>query len=96
MPELFMIKDLENQIEKTREEISELKKNEINRIIKCFIEKNYENIYHTNIETVLAALIGADEKDTEINRYNLAKKNYLASMKQVRFYSHNNMNKYKY
>ena len=88
MPEIIMINKLEKQIEKIREEISELKNNEINRIIKCFIEKNYENIYHTDIDTVLAALIGLEEKDTEVNKFYAAKKNYLTSLKQIRFYDH--------
>ena len=50
-----------------------MKKIEINRIYKCFIEKDYENIYHTNIDTVLSALIGFDAKDTEVNKkiYNI-------------------------
>ena len=95
MPEIFMIKKLENKIKKAREELLELKRNEINRIIKCFLENNYENKYHTNIETVLAALIGEDEKDTEMNRYNIAKKNYFASIRQIRFYSHRYMSKFK-
>ena len=65
-----------------------MKKIEINRIYKCFIEKDYENIYHTNIDSVLAALIGFDEKDTEIYKYNSVKKNYVTSIKQVRFFVH--------
>ena len=88
MPEINMINKLEKQIEKIKEEISELKNNEINRIIKCFIEKNYENIFHTNIETVLAALVGLDEKEAIVNKYNITKKNYLMSIKQIRFYDH--------
>ena len=50
-----------------------MKKIEINKIYKCFIEKDNENIYNTNIDTVLAALIGLDEKDTEVNKkiYNI-------------------------
>ena len=93
MPEIITIKKLEKQIQNIKEEISELKKNEIDRIIKCFIEKNYENIFHTDIETVLAALIGLDEKDTEVNRFNVAKRNYLSSIKQIRFYDHNYVSK---
>lgn len=88
MPEINMIKKLEKEIEKTKKEISELKTNEVNRIIKCFIEKNYENIFHTKIDTVLAALIGLDEKDAEVNRFNIVRKNYFASIKQIRFYDH--------
>ena len=65
-----------------------MKKIEINRIYKCFIEKDYENIYHTSINTVLAALIVLDEKDTEVYKYNPVKKNYVTSIKQVRFFVH--------
>ena len=32
-----------------------MKKIEINRIYKCFIEEDYENIYHTNIDIVLSS-----------------------------------------
>ena len=93
MPEINMIKKLEKEIKKTKEEISELKTNEVNRIIKCFIEKNYENIYHTKIDTVLAALIGLDEKDAEVNRFNIVRKNHYASIKQIRFYDHKYVSK---
>ena len=88
MPEINMINTLNKNIEKLKKEIYELKKNEINRIYKCFIEKNYEHIYHTNIETVLAALIGLEEKDTEINKYYTIKKNYISSLKKIRFFDH--------
>ena len=88
MPEITMINTLTQNIEKLKKEIYELKKNEINRIYKCFIEKNYEHVYHTNIETVLAALIGLDEKDTEISKYYTIKKNYISSLKRIRFFDH--------
>ena len=70
-----------------------MKKIEINRIYKCFIEKDYENIYHTNIDTVLAALVVLDEKDTEVYKYNPVKKNYVTSIKQVRFFDYNHIRK---
>ena len=88
MSELQIINKIQKKINKLKEEISEMKKIEINRIYKCFIEKDYENIYHTNIDTVLAALIGLDEKDTEVNKYNSVKKNYVTSIKQVRLFVH--------
>jgi len=65
-----------------------MKKIEINRIYKCFIEKDYENIYHINIDTVLSSLIGFDEKDTEVKKHNSVKKNHITSIKQVRFFIH--------
>ena len=93
MSEIQIINKIQKKINKLKEEISEMKKIEINRIYKCFIEKDYENIYHTNIDTVLAALIGLDEKDTEVNKYNSVKKNYVTSIKQVRFFDYNHIRK---
>ena len=81
MSEIQIINKIQKKINKLKEEISEMKKIEINRIYKCFIEKDYENIYHTNIDTVLAALIGLDEKDTEVNKHNPVKKNHVTSIK---------------
>ena len=85
MPEILMIEKIQKKIDKIKKEIDELKSNEMKRIYKCFIEKNYENIYHIDIGTVLGALIG-EAKDTEINKYNLAKKTYVTSIKQIRFF----------
>ena len=93
MSEIQIINKIQKKINKLKEEISEMKKIEINKIYKCFIEKDNENIYNTNIDTVLAALIGLDEKDTEVNKYNSVKKNYVTSIKQVRFFDYNHIRK---
>ena len=53
MSEIQIINKIQKKINKLKEEISEMKKIEINRIYKCFIEKDYENIYHTNIDTLI-------------------------------------------
>ena len=63
LPEVNRINNVKKHVEKIRDDIIQLKKNEIKRISKCFIENNYEEKYHTNIETVLSALIGTDAKD---------------------------------
>ena len=73
-PEVSYIDNIRKHIEQIENDIIELKKNEINRIYRCFIEYDYENRYHTNIETVLSALIGIDAKDTEMNHFNIEKK----------------------
>ena len=77
-PEVNKINNVKKLVEKIKNEIMELKRNEIKRIFKCFIENNYEEKFNTNIETVLSALIGTDAKDTEMNKYNVVKKNYIS------------------
>ena len=82
-----------NDEEEQKKINANLKKEEIKRISKCFIENNYEEKYHTNIETVLSALIGTDAKDTEMNKYNTHKKNYIAKLKKIRFFDHEHIRK---
>ena len=93
LPEVNRINKVKKHIEKIKKDIIELKKNEIKRISKCFIENDYEEKYHTNIETVLAALIGIDAKDTEMNKFNLNKKDYLSKLKKIRFFDHEHIRK---
>ena len=93
LPEVNRINNVKKHVEKIRNDIILLKKNEIKRISKCFIENNYEEKYHTNIETVLSALIGTDAKDTEMNKYNTHKKNYIAKLKKIRFFDHEHIRK---
>ena len=93
LPEVNRINKVKKHIEKIKKDIVELKKNEIKRISKCFIENDYEEKYHTNIETVLAALIGIDAKDTEMNKFNLNKKDYFSKLKKIRFFDHEHIRK---
>ena len=86
LPETQMINKLNNELEKIKKEIVDSKQKEIKRIYNCFLDQNYENKFHTNIETVLAALIGYEEKDAEVNKFNSIKKNYISDMKRVRFF----------
>lgn len=93
LPEINRINNVKRHVEKIKNEIVSLKQNEIKRISKCFIEKGYEEKYHTNIETVLSALIGTDAKDTAMNKYNIHKKNYIAKLKKIRFFDHEHIRK---
>ena len=93
LPETQIINKLNNDIEKIKKEIDDSKKKEINRIYNCFLEQNYENKFHTNIETVLAALIGDEEKDAEMNKFNSIKKNYISALKSIRFFEYKNIKK---
>ena len=92
-PEVSYIDKIRKHIEQIEHDIIDLKKNEINRIYRCFIEYDYENRYHTNIETVLSALIGIDAKDTEMNHFNIEKKNYISTIRKIRFFDHEHTRK---
>ena len=87
--EFQMINKLNDEMEKIKKEIDDLKQKEINRIYLCFLEQNYENKFHTNIEIVLSALIGFEGKEAEMNKFKSVKKNYIANMQQIRFFAHN-------
>ena len=93
LPEINRINSVKEHLEKIKDDIIKLKQNEIKRISKCFIENNYEEIYHTNIETVLSALIGTDTKDSEMNKYNILKKNHILKLKKIRFFDHEHVRK---
>ena len=88
MPEVHIINKLNKEIEILKKEIAELEQKEINRIHICFLEQNYENKFHTNIETVFAALVGFERKEAEMNKFQLVKKNYISNMKRIRFFDH--------
>ena len=88
LPEINRINKLKEHIEKIKSEILELKQNEIKRISKCFLEKNYEEKYHTNIETVLTAIVGVDSKDTEMTKYNSIRKTHISELKKIRFFNY--------
>jgi len=93
LPEINRINSVKEHLQKIKDDIIKLKQNEIKRISKCFIENNYEEIYHTNIETVLSALIGTDTKDTEMNKYHILKKNHMLKLKKIRFFDHEHVRK---
>ena len=93
LPEVSYIDKIRKYIEQIESDIIELKQKEIQRIYRCFIEFDYENKYHTNIETVLSALIGIDAKDTEMNKFNTIKKDYITSLKKIRFFDHEHIRK---
>ena len=88
LPEINRINKVKEHIENIKKEILELKQNEIKRISKCFLEKNYEEKYHTNIETVLTAIVGADSKDTEMTKYNSVRKTHISELKKIRFFDY--------
>ena len=63
-----------------------LKKTEINRIFKEFIENDYQNKYHVSVDVVLAALLGEHNKNVEINKFAKFKREYFDEINNIRFF----------
>ena len=93
LPEIGYIREIKKHIHQIESDITEMKRKEIRRICRCFIEFDYENKFHTDIETVLSALVGIDAKDTEMNKYNVVKKEYITKLKKIRFFDHEHIRK---
>ena len=79
---------LKLKIKEIEGEIMVLKRDEINRVFKEFVENDYQNKYHVQIDMVLAALLGEHSKNIEINKYSKFKKEYFDELKNIRFYQY--------
>ena len=82
------IDELKLKIKEIEGEILILKKDEINRVFKEFVENDYQNKYHVPIDVVLAALFGEHSKNIEVNKYSKFKKEYFEELKNIRFYQY--------
>lgn len=88
LPQMNDIENLQGKIKKIENEIVELKKNEINRIFKEFIENDYQNKYHVSVDVILAALLGEHTKNIEVNKFAKFKREYLDEIKNIRFFEY--------
>jgi len=88
LPQMNDIENLQGKIKKIENEMVELKKNEINRIFKEFIENDYQNKYHVSVDVVLAALLGEHTKNIEVNKFAKFKREYFDEIKNIRFYEY--------
>ena len=82
------IKNLQKKIKEIEIEMEVLKKEEIKRIFKEFTVNDYKNKYHVSIDVVLSALLGEHIKNIEINKYAKFKREYIESIKNLRFYEY--------
>ena len=82
------IDELKLKIKEIEAEIVDLKKAEINRVFKEFVENDYQNKYHVPIDIVLAALFGEHSKNIEVNKFSKFKKEYFDELKNIRFYQY--------
>ena len=61
--------ELERQLENIRKEQREMKEAEHKRLVKEFINANYEKRYSISFEVVMSALFGTDFMKREVDRY---------------------------
>ena len=81
------INKLNLQIKKIEDEILYLKNKELNRLFEHFCEDNYENKYNAIFETVVGALIGEKNRDSEIAKYKQKRIQIKDNMKNIQYYS---------
>ena len=87
-PIVHKIRYIEKKVKDLEIDLKNLKKSEIKRIFKEFIDNNYGNKYNTTIDIVLGALIGEHLRNIEVNKYNSFKKGYFDEIKNSRFYEY--------
>ena len=88
MPAVKRIKKLEKKIKELAIETKNIKKDEIKRIFKEYIDNDYESKYHASIDIVLGALFGEQTRNIQVNNFNVFKKGYLEEIKNIRFYEY--------
>ena len=82
------IKNMQKKIKEIEIEIECLKREEIKRIFKEFIVNDYKNKYHVSVDVVLSALLGEHIKNIEIHKFAKFKREYIESIKNLRFYEY--------
>lgn len=81
------LKGIENFVKKLEERLHVMKKNEMLRIAKEFLNNNYQERYKVCIETVFSALCGEEGKNAQMIFFSNYSKNYNKTKQQAKFYS---------
>ena len=68
-------------------EIHQLKKNEMRRLFKEFMENDYERRYNVIIDVVIAALVGEYNKHSEMAKVAQRRKQYKKDIQHIQFYN---------
>ena len=87
LPSVKNINVLTHKKDLIEKELKKLKKEEMERLFKLFIEDDYERKNEVAAEVVLAALVGEVNKDREMQTYTKLRKNYFESIKKAEFFS---------
>ena len=86
LPAVNHIKNLEKKVKQIENDIKNMKKYEITRIFKEYIDNDYENRYNASIDVVLGALIGEHSRNIQVNNFHAFKKGHFDEIKNIRFY----------
>ena len=83
--------NLSNELFSLKREKDKLKLDEMNRIFKEFQRNNYKQRYQIDKQTVISALIGEDNLETELFKQERREKDYLYKINKIQLFQ----NKYK-
>ena len=89
-------KEMQKQLQKMKNEVDQLVRDELDRIGKSFYLEDYAGKYNTNLKTVIGALIGEDNIRNELLRQEKEQKEYFKTIKSVRNFNGFWDQKYKY
>ena len=87
LPSVKTITYLNRKKASLESEIKALRKEQMQRMFKLFIEDDYERKNGVAAEVVISALVGEGYRDREIQNYMKIKKNYFESLQKVKFFS---------
>lgn len=62
------ISELEAQYEKKKKNLQKIKRDELDRISKEFLTNEYERRFNVSKKTIVSAIVGEDNTDSEIIR----------------------------
>ena len=85
-PKIQKLNLMKEEINNLNIEIKKLRIEEANRILKQFIENDYEKRYNVIIDVVLSALFGDINKENELNKYLRLKREFKNNLKKIRFF----------
>jgi len=86
LPSVQKISDLAEKSNVLEYEVFLLKQDEMNRIFKEFLEKDYEKKYNVIIDIVIASLVGEGKRDHELIKFYKMKKEINDNMREIQYY----------
>ena len=84
---ISQINFLTQKMKMIEREIHQLKKNEMRRLFKEFMENDYERRYNVIIDVVIAALVGEYNKHSEMAKVTQRRKQYKKDIQHIQFYN---------
>ena len=86
-PLITVIGKLTNQKEQIERELKMLRKQEMMRLFKEYIENDYESKHEASIEIMISALVGEMNKDRELVEFAKTRKMYTDNLRNIEYFS---------